>query len=751
MGYHDFFELCIKMSLQATLLIGIIMIFRVFTRKLPKIYGCMLWGLVLIRLLCPVFIESSFSLIPQMAGKGDTAFFQQRRPAFMENSSENAIDSVISYSGTAAQMTPAKSISSVQTASGISGRADRSAGDILSLLWMGGVAGMAIWQLFRYIRMRKLLMTAVRTEEGVWECEGAASPFVMGCIKPRIYLPFGITGIERAFIISHERSHIRHFDPQLRVAEIAALCLHWWNPFVWLAVYTMNKDREMLCDEAVLKNADMNTRKEYSRTLLQFAVKQSKLAFIVSFGETNTESRIKNILKFRKPPVMISMVLILIIAVCAVCFLTVPGIKAASNRNEEEGTEEAFGGNSEESSIAAGDNEEGTDPSLLGEKEYAQLIIKCLEEENRKVFSSLIQYPIQLYVGDQKKVIFNEEEFQEAYDQIVNEDFKALVLSTDPDHLQVSPMYGMSMGNGKLWFEHFSSSGYQIYSINNSDGEVYVEENKLQKDWTGRTADLDMSIQEKEAWYARVTEDFPHAEESYEIRGIYYEDMDQNGSRDLLLLLKLRDGMITPDSYYGAYLCIYMNEDPVYFKAYNGFYPGLRQVLYGDVDGDGYTEIIYSIDTGGNGGNGSAEKSILKYKSHTLMQMYFPGDDLEELEEAVDEGYVVKVLYGREENEYNAVCDSLGQSIKFRGKYAVDEDGRRRVYNTQKDGLAGGNCRGYTQFSIITKDGRDYLQAMEYLMGEGGTSHGIGWAVFLMDWDENGEPYVLDFSVKELE
>jgi hypothetical protein len=194
-----------------------------------------------------------------------------------------------------------------------------------------------------------------------------------------------------------------------------------------------------------------------------------------------------------------------------------------------------------------------------------------------------------------------------------------------------------------------------------------------------------------------------------------------------------------------------MNEDPVYFKAYNGFYPGLRQVLYGDVDEDGYTEIIYSIDTGGNGGNGSAEKSILKYKSHTLMQMRFPGDDLEELEEAVDEGYVVKVLYGSEENEYNAVCDSLGQSIKFRGKYAVDENGRRRVYNTRKGDLAGGNCRGYTQFSIIAKDGRDYLQAMEYLMGEGGTSHGIGWAVFLMDWDENGDPYVLDFSVKEIE
>lgn len=806
---NELFELYFKMSLQATLLIGVVMVIRVFTGKLPKLYNCILWGLVLIRLLCPVFIESSISLSPQAAGKAMTAFLAQSERTYIENLRKNTGNSVNDSPKASGKAIPSEAMTSgamlsetmpsgamisgavpSNQAAGVSKGSNGSVWDILYLIWAVGTVGMAFSQLLRYIRMRKLLRTAVRTAERVWECEGIGSPFVMGCIRPRIYLPFGITGKERTFIISHERSHIRHFDPQLRVMEIAALCIHWWNPFVWLAIYTMNKDREMLCDEAVLKNADMDTRKEYSGTLLQFEMKQSKVEFMVAFGESNTERRIKNILKYHKPSVAVKVVLTAVVVVCAVCFLTVPRIKAnadgtgkegTKNHAEEASTQRPIGSTdpnisenmvkdteNEESSLYTAQqnttgtgtqkNETDTDTQdnildigtgLLDEKEYAALIIECLKEDNQKFFSSLIQYPIQVFVKDQRKVIYNEEEFQSAYDDIVNESFKSAVLSSYPDGLQDSPMYGIGMGNGSIWFEKFESAGYQIYCINNSEGEVYTGEDQFQESWADRTGRMNMEIEEGEAWYARIIEDFPHAEESYKVQDGYYEDLDRNGVRDLVLLLRIRDGVIVPDSYAESYLCIYMNDDSVYDKACAGYYFGLSQVLHGDVDQDGYTEIICSIFTGGNGGNGSAEKSILKYKDHILVPMSFPGDIPEELAGVADEGYLVKVLYGNGENKYKAVCDGLGQTVEFNGQNALYPDGSRVVRYIKEDEAAGGNCRGYTEFAILIKDGREYLLAKEFLTGEGGTSHCVGWATFLMDWDKNGTPYVLEFNVEE--
>ncbi len=753
----DFFYTLFQMSLQASLLICVVLVLRMFLRRLPKVYICMLWGLVLVRLLCPVFIESEFSLVPRMEDKAETAVTGQNSSFTTGDVQEASSVPDVEGDGTAIQTDVLESPAiddkavSANTAPGNVKGTEWSVTDILSLLWLVGIVGMAALYIFRYIRMKRMLSTAVRMENTVWECEEIQSPFVMGCISPRIYLPFGITGTEREYIISHERSHIRHFDPQLRIVEIAALCLHWWNPLVWLAVYRMNQDREMLCDEAVLRHADMNIRKEYSNTLLQFAMKQSKPAVIVSFGETNTEGRIKHILKFRRPTVIISVILILIIGICAVCFLTIPRTEADPVMDTGvNGTELTPTVSPEPSPTKA--EEEPVDTSSLGDKEFAALVIQYLEEDNRAGFAALINYPIKVYIGDEQKLISNEEEFQEAYEQIITEELRAAVLATDTGNLFTN-MYGVRMGNGELWFERFGSAGYQIYAINNSKEVSYPVEDPFATSWTDKTAGLDMSEQEKNTWYSKITGDIPNAEEAYEVRGISYEDMDRNGTRDLLVQLKLRDGIITPETYPGAYVCIYMNDDPVYIKEHDGgLYLGLRQVLSGDVDQDGYYEIIYSVDSGGNGGNGSEEKTILKYKGHTLINMNFPSDDsMADPVSYSDVGYEVKVLFGAGEGSYKAVCEALGQTVEFHAQNAVDDSGNKRVKTIREDEEAGDNCRGYTKFSIVERDGREYLMAKEYLAGEGGYSHCVGWATFLMDWDANATPTVLEFGVEELD
>jgi|GEM_PF-4107798 len=381
-------------------------------------------------------------------------------------------------------------------------------------------------------------------------------------------------------------------------------------------------------------------------------------------------------------------------------------------------------------------------------KDFADLVVKYLEVGNKEGLASSIKYPITVTIDGQLAVIYKAEEFIMAYDKIVNDAFRTAVLATDTQELFMNH-YGAMLGNGEIWLDQFDNAGYKIYAINNSTETSYREKDTFKTSWANKTQHTGMSINEMNACYAKLLKDVPHTEECYEIWGIAYEDMDLNGTKDLILQLKLASGSITPDSYPGAYLCIYMNDDPVYLQAYDSsLYLGFSQVLHADADHDGYQEIIYSIFTGGNGGAGSTEKAMLKYKNHTLEQMQFPGEVSEQFSDGRDVGYEVKVLFGNEENEYKAVCDSLYKTILFQAENAVDENGKRMTPYLREDEQAGANCRGYAVFSIINRNGREYLQAKEYLHGEGGTSHCVGWATFLMDWDSDGNPFVFEFGVE---
>lgn len=153
----------------------------------------------------------------------------------------------------------------------------------------------------------------------------------MGIRKPKIYLPFSISGEEKKYILRHERAHIAHHDPLVRLLGTAAIVLHWWNPFVWYGIYKMNQDMEMYCDETALKKALPEEKKEYSKILLAFAVKQSGLAVVLSFGESNTEIRIKNVLKKKRNSMMIAGAVIVVVLLCTIAFLTVP----KNDRKEE--------------------------------------------------------------------------------------------------------------------------------------------------------------------------------------------------------------------------------------------------------------------------------------------------------------------------------------------------------------------------------------------------------------------------------
>lgn len=362
-----------QMSLLAGLLIGFVLVLRLLLRKYSKGYSYALWLLVLLRLLCPIFIESGCSMQPlflagetagvprqdqgqpsavQMplaadglsAGKEDSWRIETDGSAGMPGEmgtepngnyavlpSENSGNSqsvFFKQDGQNSLTSWGKAAGSVRN-----GRNEiKSAwerGWFLCLPWLKGIyvlgaGALMLYFAALYILWRRKLADAVHIKENIWCSDRVESPFVLGVLRPRIYLPYGLRAQEEYCILLHEQSHIRHKDPLLRLLGTLALCLHWWNPLVWLGIHLFYQDMEMFCDEAAMAQTDLSGRQAYSAALLQFAIRQSGPATVLAFGETHTERRIRNILKQKKQGRGITLFVVLAAAAGGIIFLTVP-------------------------------------------------------------------------------------------------------------------------------------------------------------------------------------------------------------------------------------------------------------------------------------------------------------------------------------------------------------------------------------------------------------------------------------------
>ena len=355
------------MSLQACVLILIVLMARAALKRYPKIYSYLLWILVGLRLLCPVVVESPFSLQPvpgegfgvmQDGGAGrqisvglpDAAADGAQLPDPFSGSGQEDLplpmsDAQSAVGNDAAAAVPAAAGESEDgriagTDSGNGGKQGAAVGlrHVLTIVYLVGAAAVSGFYLVQYLLMRRKVSAAVRGKGNVWYCEKITSPFVMGIFRPRIYLPYGLSEQERYYVLKHERTHIRHHDPVILLLGILCICLHWWNPLVWLAVYRMNQDMEMFCDEAALKGVRAQERKAYARTLLAFAARQNGFSVGLAFGESNTERRVKNLMRKRRGSMIIAFLVVLLAAFCVIALLTVrEGEDGSSTQPEESG------------------------------------------------------------------------------------------------------------------------------------------------------------------------------------------------------------------------------------------------------------------------------------------------------------------------------------------------------------------------------------------------------------------------------
>ena len=259
---------------------------RLALSRAPKRYSCWLWAAVFFRFACPFVPQSPLALVAVRQQAIVTEIQYQAVPHI--DTGLAPLDGAVNRLLPAA--TPMASANPVQLALLIGAR-----------VWAVGAVLLLAWTVLSALTLALRLRTAAQTGPGVYEAPGLETPFVLGLVRPRIYLPEGLCGQERVCILAHERAHIRRGHPLAKAAAWGIACLHWMNPLVWLAYWLLGRDLEMACDEQVMADLGGGQKKVYAATLLNQAAGR-RAGVPLAFGEGNVKGRIHRVLAWRSLP-----------------------------------------------------------------------------------------------------------------------------------------------------------------------------------------------------------------------------------------------------------------------------------------------------------------------------------------------------------------------------------------------------------------------------------------------------------------
>ena len=311
----DHFTDLLDLNLTASIVILFVLCVRQFLKGAPKIFSYALWGIVLLRLLVPFSIESPVSFVPERTEFSSMVDVNEALPAIQFETPADRADNQWRQETTA----PGEPL--VQTYGSM------DATTYLTFAWLTGIAGMTVYSMVSYWKLRRKVRFSVPLRKGIRIADDIDSPFVMGMLRPTIYLPGTLADSERRYIIAHERHHIRRGDHIFKALGFLALTIHWFNPLVWLSFHFASRDMEMSCDEAVIRKMGEAFRADYSATLLNLATGHRAFTGTpLAFGEDDTAGRVRNLAKWKKPKRWIILICVVLCAVLAVCLLTDPEI-----------------------------------------------------------------------------------------------------------------------------------------------------------------------------------------------------------------------------------------------------------------------------------------------------------------------------------------------------------------------------------------------------------------------------------------
>ena len=357
----------INMSINASYVILAVFLLRLVIRKAPKWINVALWSIVALRLVCPFFFESVISLIPN-AIPISPSIMAEEAPEINSGIPivDNSANAIIGESSTPSI---GDGVNSLQIWI-----------PILSIIWVVGIVVLLIYAAVSYFKVRQRVGTAVLYKDNVYQSDNVVSPFVLGVIRPRIYLPFNINEKNMSYVIAHE-THIMRKDHIWKPLGFLILSAYWFNPLVWLAYILLCRDIELACDERVIKVLDCDARADYSEALLACSVNRRIIsACPLAFGEVGVKDRVKSVLNYKKTAFWIIVVAIIVCVAVAICFLTNPKDKKddAPSAEDSGGTEASDGSNPDSESEKRPENLGETDPAKLTDEQIA-LIEKCPE------------------------------------------------------------------------------------------------------------------------------------------------------------------------------------------------------------------------------------------------------------------------------------------------------------------------------------------------------------------------------------
>ncbi len=392
----DLFIALLNMSISATWLIAAVVLVRLCMGKAPKWIRGVLWAMVALRLVVPFALESPISLVPDVQISADASITDEAEdaPSTEQVYTPPVTDAPVINTPVVTPDVPSVSEPTIDTpiigAPIVDGPvidepvftpdeapeeepvtvADEKKGvdirSICAIIWAVGVLAMAAYCVGSYWRLKIILMGAVRVGDGVYESEWIKSAFVLGILRPIIYIPRALPASEREYVIAHERVHISRFDYILKPLGFLILALHWFNPSVWLAYILYCRDIELACDEKVIKGYSVEQIKGYSRALVSCGEGHSRMLVCpIAFGEVGIKERVKNILNYKKPTFWIIIGAVVLCVIVAICFMTVRGGEESSSTESTEqtvGTEASDGSEGTENTEPTDD----TDPTEPG-------------------------------------------------------------------------------------------------------------------------------------------------------------------------------------------------------------------------------------------------------------------------------------------------------------------------------------------------------------------------------------------------
>ena len=303
----------LNLSISASWLVLVVLALRLVLKRAPKWVNVLLWGMVALRLMLPFSIESALSLIPSAETLSPEVVRFDPAPTITSGVEfiDNAVNPSLSESFAAA---PLASVNPLYVWTYLAG-----------WVWLIGLGAMLLYALVSYLRLRRRVSVSLPVQDHIYLCDAISSPFILGVVKPRIYLPSGLDEVQRQNVLSHERAHLARRDHWWKPLGFALLAVYWFNPVLWLAYTLLCRDIELACDERVIRTMDESAVKTYSTVLLACSMpRKAVITCPLAFGEVGVKERVKNALHYKKPAFWVVAASVAVCVVVAVCFLTNP-------------------------------------------------------------------------------------------------------------------------------------------------------------------------------------------------------------------------------------------------------------------------------------------------------------------------------------------------------------------------------------------------------------------------------------------